>query len=167
MLTSPSRQATILSNNLRPVVVLAVYRMAGLDVLQKMELQHQMGKARPEFDRMLKWGVEKEDKFYKDVNGAIENKTDKIWHKTGNVFIEIEDAGKPSGLMKTKAKYYIIGLYHPERTCETYIMIKVSLLKKIVKDFPVVKGGDNMEARGHLVPDKALMNYTYSDFSDE
>jgi len=39
MLTSPSRQATILSINLRPVVVLACYhRMAGLDVLQKMEL---------------------------------------------------------------------------------------------------------------------------------
>ena len=38
MLTSPSRQATFLSINLRPVVVLASLSYAGLDVLQKMEL---------------------------------------------------------------------------------------------------------------------------------
>jgi len=38
MLTSPSRQAGILSFNLRPVPVLASLSYAGLDVLQKMEL---------------------------------------------------------------------------------------------------------------------------------
>jgi hypothetical protein len=128
-----------------------------------------MGKARPGFDKDLAWGLEKEDKFYEDVSGKIEIKTDRLWYKTGNVFIEVEDAGKPSGIMRTESKMYAIGLYHPDRECEIWIMIKTDLLKKIIKDFPLVKGGDNMEARGHLVPDKALFNYTYSDkiLSDE
>ena len=54
-------------------------------------------KARPHFDLDLKFGQEKENELQEIFNNKlVEVKTDRVCQKTGNVFVEIEDNGKPS-----------------------------------------------------------------------
>ena len=72
-------------------------------------------KARPEFDKDLKFGEKYENEFQKAVEGQVECKMDWLCKKTGNVFIEFEDAGKASGISISTAPYYSIGLYKKER----------------------------------------------------
>ena len=39
-------------------------------------------------------------------------------------------------------------------------MIEVTkLLKKLMKKYPIKNGGDNWEARGHIIPKEALLDY--------
>ena len=118
-------------------------------------------KARPEFDKQLKFGKEQEDQFYKDVTGDVEIKCDKICIRTGNVFVEFEDAGKPSGINTTKSKYYVFTLYKEDRKLQTHVMIPTSRLKKLMKKYPIKSGGDNWEARGHIIPAKDLLTFEY------
>ena len=67
-------------------------------------------KARPHFDLDLKFGQEKENELQEIFNNKlVEVKTDRVCQKTGNVFVEIEDNGKPSGIMNTKAMMDIRG----------------------------------------------------------
>ena len=116
-------------------------------------------KARPQFDLDLKFGQQKEDEFKKEVEGQLECKVDRLCQKTGNVFIEFEDAGKPSGISKTTAAYYAIALYKKERKKQIWVLIPTAILKKLMKKYPVKSGGDNWEAKGHIIPKEDLLNY--------
>ena len=116
-------------------------------------------KARPQFDLDLKFGQQKEDEFKKEVEGQLECKVDRLCQKTGNVFIEFEDAGKPSGISKTTAAYYAIALYKKERKKQIWVLIPTEILKKLMKKYPVKSGGDNWEAKGHIIPKQDLLNY--------
>ena len=63
------------------------------------------------FDIDLKYGQEREQRLAsildKDKN-KIEVKTERDWwFKTGNIAIEVECNGKPSGIMATKADYWV------------------------------------------------------------
>ena len=116
-------------------------------------------KARPQFDLDLKFGQQKEDEFKKEVEGQLECKVDRLCQKTGNVFIEFEDAGKPSGISKTTAAYYAIALYKKERKKQIWVLIPTVILKKLMKKYPVKSGGDNWEAKGHIIPKQDLLNY--------
>ena len=116
-------------------------------------------KARPQFDLDLKFGQQKEDEFKKEVEGQLECKVDRLCQKTGNVFIEFEDAGKPSGISKTTATYYAIALYKKERKKQIWVLIPTEILKKLMKKYPVKSGGDNWEAKGHIIPKEDLLNY--------
>ena len=116
-------------------------------------------KARPQFDLDLKFGQQKEDEFKKEVEGQLECKVDRLCQKTGNVFIEFEDAGKPSGISKTTAAYYAIALYKKERKKQIWVLIPTEILKKLMKKYPIKNGGDNWEAKGHIIPKQDLLNY--------
>ena len=116
-------------------------------------------KARPQFDLDLKFGQQKEDEFKKEVEGQLECKVDRLCQKTGNVFIEFEDAGKPSGISKTTAAYYAIALYKKERKKQIWGLIPTEILKKLMVKYPVKSGGDNWEAKGHIIPKEDLLNY--------
>ena len=116
-------------------------------------------KARPQFDLDLKFGQQKEDEFKKEVEGQLECKVDRLCQKTGNVFIEFEDAGKPSGISKTTAAYYAIALYKKERKKQIWVLIPTVILKKLMVKYPVKSGGDNWEAKGHIIPKEDLLNY--------
>ena len=117
-------------------------------------------KARPQFDLDLKFGQQKEDEFKKEVEGQLECKVDRLCQKTGNVFIEFEDAGKPSGISITKSSFYAFCLYKEERNKkQIWVLIPTKILKKLMKKYPIKKGGDNWEARGHIVPKEDLLNY--------
>ena len=116
-------------------------------------------KAIPQFDLDLKFGQQKEDEFKKEVEGQLECKVDRLCQKTGNVFIEFEDAGKPSGISKTTAAYYAIALYKKERKKQIWVLIPTEILKKLMVKYPVKSGGDNWEAKGHIIPKEDLLNY--------
>ena len=116
-------------------------------------------KARPFFDVDLKFGQEKQNEFQKDVEGQVECKMDRACQRTGNVFIEFEDAGKPSGISISTAPYYSIGLYNEDREKQIWVLIPTKILKELMKKYPIKNGGDNWEARGHIIPKEDLLNY--------
>ena len=73
-------------------------------------------RARPNFDLDLKFGQEKENELQEILhNEPLECKCDKRCIDTGNVFVEFEDRGKPSGISITKSTFYAFCLYKKER----------------------------------------------------
>lgn len=76
---------------------------------------------------------------------TFEVKEDKKYKITGNIVIEIESRGKPSGICSTISDYWI-QLLEGE-----YFGIETSLLKKIIKNKPIVKGGDNNTSKLYLI----------------
>ena len=115
-------------------------------------------KAKPDFDKDLKFGEKYENELQKAVEGKVECKTDRICQKTGNVFIEIESRGKPSGIKTTKSKYYAICLWLEQRELQTWVLIPTKILKKLMKSFPIKHGGDNWTSRGHIIPKEKLLD---------
>ena len=90
------------------------------------------------FDIDLKYGQEREQKIvsFLDKNkNKLEVKTERDWWaKTGNIAIEIECWGKPSGLAKTEADYWVhILAIGKEDYCK--LIFEVPKLKKIADKF--------------------------------
>ena len=113
------------------------------------------------FDLDLQFGKRFENAFQKFVKGTLECKCDRIWHRTGNVYIETESRGKPSGINVTTAKNYVFCLYSKERSDDDqiWLVIPTNLLKEFIKDYPIKPGGDNNTSRGHIVPAKDLIDF--------
>ena len=61
------------------------------------------------FDIDLKYGQDRENRIEKILKeGKLEVKTERDWwFKSGNIAIEIECNGKPSGVMATKSDYWV------------------------------------------------------------
>tara|TARA_R100000234_G_scaffold118041_1_gene97674 strand:- start:9 stop:371 length:363 start_codon:yes stop_codon:yes gene_type:complete len=112
------------------------------------------------FDLDLKFGQEKENELQEAIEGLVECKADRLCQKTGNVFVEIESRGKPSGIKVTKANYQAYCLVVPERKKDVWVLVPTSIVKKIMKNFPIKKGGDNFTSKGHIIPKAELLNLT-------
>ena len=95
----------------------------------------------------------------------IEVKSDRLIHKTGNLFIEYKSRDKPSGLATTTANYWIYRM----DMIDTAIILPTNLLKKVCRVYYKnnefkIKGGDNNTSDGLLIPlirllkDLALLN---------
>ena len=113
------------------------------------------------FDIDLKFGKMGEE-FTQNVfegNSKVEVKTERdIWSNTGNICIEIESRGKPSGLATTEAELWVQNLVKDgELVCS--LVFKTDKLKEIVEKMPtrIVMGGDNFSSKLHLVSLKDLM----------
>jgi len=89
-------------------------------------------------------------------NKTIEVKRDLIAKDTGNVFIEYECRGAPSGLSTTKADFHCIAVEH------LFIILSTDKLKEIVRPYIGTKkdvlGGDSNLSRGILLPLKQLID---------
>jgi len=73
----------------------------------------------------------------------FEVKEDFMTWKTGNVALEFECRGKPSGIQISEADYYIYKIHANEGI--NFLLCKTSTLKKLVEEqkyFRVVDGGD-------------------------
>tara|TARA_Y100001938_G_C7908382_1_gene338292 strand:- start:175 stop:660 length:486 start_codon:yes stop_codon:yes gene_type:complete len=104
-----------------------------------------------------------------DIKGTMtgiptkwEIKTDK-YPKTGNMAIEIRDAGKPSGISRTEADVFI---YTYTNISDRYVylfFIDVKDLKSLIRDnfdrLKIVKGGDDNESEMVLIPMKRFQTY--------
>ena len=116
-------------------------------------------KAQPHFDKYLKFGQQYENEFQEAVEGKIECKTDRLCQKTGNVYIETESRGKPSGINTTQSRNYAICLWTQERTDQVWVLIPTAHLKKLMVKYPIKKGGDNWTSKGHIIPKEDLLTF--------
>lgn len=83
-------------------------------------------------------------------NRKVEVKADLKAKKTGNLFIEYESRGEPSGIATSQADYWCFDIGH------LFIIIETETLKSIVR--PLLgtnadkRGGDNNTSKGVLLP---------------
>ena len=110
---------------------------------------------RKKFDIDLQYGVVREDKIADMLtNKKIEVKSERdLWQKTGNIAIEYESYGKPSGIAATEADYWFHNLCIGDEVFAT-LVFKVDALKRIIENLDYkksVKGGDHFASRMYLL----------------
>ena len=91
---------------------------------------------------------------------TIEVKRDSWICKSGNIAIEYESRGKPSGIATSEATYWAI-IFSGEYNDEMILIIEIERLKKIARQY-FLKGktkamGDNNTSKAVLIPIKELM----------
>ena len=110
---------------------------------------------RKKFDIDLEYGKVRE-KLVADMlqNKKIEVKSERdVWQKTGNIAIEYECYGTPSGINTTESDYWFHNLCIGDETFATLVFDTKSL-KKIINKLDYkrsVSGGDNMASRMYLL----------------
>ena len=114
-----------------------------------------MNKVNNKFDIDLKYGQEREDRIEKILKeGKLEVKTERDWwFKTGNIAIEIECNGKPSGIMITKADYWVHILANGDKDyCR--LIFDTQTIKKLTKKYisTLKNGGDGWRSKFVLIP---------------
>ena len=113
------------------------------------------------FDVDLEFGQTWEKHIDEMFSGAktCEIKTERdIWSHTGNICIEIESRGRPSGLATIEAELWVQNLVkNGELVCS--LVFKTDKLKEIVENMSTrtVMGGDNFSSKLHLVSLKNLI----------
>jgi len=110
------------------------------------------GIARAGFDMDLAHGEARESAFVQALTRChVEHKCDNDAPSTGNVFVEFEQKGRPSGIATTTADWWAI-----EVQGDTWIVVRTSVLRRAVERVKgigrVVMGGDHNLYRGALVP---------------
>ena len=112
-------------------------------------------KDRKKFDIDLEYGKVRE-KMVADMlqDKKIEVKSERdVWQKTGNIAIEYECYGKPSGINATESDYWFHNLCIGDETFAT-IVFDTESLKRIITNLDSkrsVSGGDNNAARMYLL----------------
>ena len=112
-------------------------------------------KDRKKFDIDLAYGKVRED-LIKDMlqDKKIEVKSERdVWKRTGNIAIEYECYGKPSGINATEADYWFHNLCVGEDVYAT-LVFKTENLKKIIDSLErkvSVNGGDHNASRMYLI----------------
>jgi len=107
-------------------------------------------------------------------NRKIEVKTERgMWVKTGNIAIEFESWGKPSGIASTEADYWFHRLAIGDDLFAT-LVFDVPTLRRIVDNLDVHKvmyGGDNKASKMYLVSLAKLfskdVHKTYKELLDD
>jgi hypothetical protein len=136
---------------------------------ERTELERLMAKARQgsiankDFDINLLEGQLKETALYETLSGngaTIEVKRDYASSRTGNVAIELNCNGKPSGILATKADWWAIVLDGNRYNSEVVVMVKTNRLKRLMGEGApkrIVNGGDGMRAQMVLLPVEQLL----------
>ena len=110
---------------------------------------------RKKFDLDLQYGKVREQ-LVADMlqDKKIEVKSERgMWQKTGNIAIEYQSYGKPSGIAATESYYWFHNLCVGDDTFCTLVFDTKSL-KKIIKNLDSkksVSGGDNNASRMYLL----------------
>ena len=107
------------------------------------------------FDIDLEFGKSWEKHIDAVFSGATkcEIKTERDrWASTGNICIEIESYGKPSGLTSTEAEIWVHNLVKDNELCCS-LMFNTDKLRKVMKEMKpfTVMGGDNNASKLYLV----------------
>jgi|TARA_A100000171_G_C2075086_1_gene116713 hypothetical protein len=112
-------------------------------------------KDRKKFDIDLAYGKVREDMIQDMLQDKkIEVKSERdVWKRTGNIAIEYECYGKPSGINATEADYWFHNLCVGEDVYAT-LVFKTENLKKIIDSLErkvSVNGGDHNASRMYLI----------------
>jgi len=107
------------------------------------------------FDVDLEFGKQWEEHIDEMFSGAktceVKTERDK-WAGTGNICIEIESYGKPSGLTSTEAEMWVHNLVKDGELCCSLVFNTVKLREIMAEMKPyTVMGGDNRASKMHLV----------------
>ena len=106
-----------------------------------------------DFDLNLAEGLSGESEL-STILETVEVKTDFLTNETGNVAVEYESRGEPSGISTTKAKYWAFKLVN----MGVIVLIETSKLKAICRQYYVehpdsaVVGGDDDTSMLILLP---------------
>lgn len=86
-------------------------------------------------------------------NSKIEVKTEKDkWKQTGNIVIEYESRGKPSGIITTEADFWIHNLACGDAIVFSLILPVTTIRRYIAQHNPrSVRGGDDMTSKLYLI----------------
>lgn len=101
-----------------------------------------------------------ENWFYEIVSGKkVEVKSDRLAEKTGNIYIEYESRGKPSGIMTTEADVWVYKFGEGKALIYELDILRRRLNKLVAENKARVgvKGGDNNTSLGILVKTKDLL----------
>lgn len=112
------------------------------------------------FDIDLSYGQIFEQKIADMLqNSKIEVKTERDkWKETGNIVIEFESRGRPSGIATTEADYWFHNLAKGDDIVMTLVFPVYKLRSYISKHNPkMVRGGDDMTSRLYLISLKDLV----------
>lgn len=110
---------------------------------------------RKKFDLDLAYGKVREQRIadmLQDKKIEVKSERD-LWMKTGNIAIEYECYGKPSGIAATEADYWFHNLCIGDRTFAT-LVFDVPSLRAIIDNLDYkrsVSGGDNYASRMYLL----------------
>ena len=110
---------------------------------------------RKKFDIDLAYGKVREQRvadMLQDKKIEVKSERD-MWVRTGNIAIEYESYGKPSGIAATESDYWFHNLCIGEETFAT-LVFDVPSLKRIIDNLDhkrTVSGGDNGAARMYLL----------------
>ena len=110
---------------------------------------------RKKFDIDLEYGKVREKQvadMLQDKKIEVKSERD-VWQKTGNIAIEYECYGKPSGISATESDYWFHNLCIKDDTYAT-LVFKTDDLKEILDNMEnkrVVYGGDNKAAKMYLI----------------
>ena len=113
------------------------------------------------FDIDLKYGQVREVELANILkNEKIEVKTERDkWMTTGNIAIEFECRGKPSGIAVTEAKWWVHVLADGDDT-SCMLMFPTEKLKEIARKYyangKIVDGGDDNLSKMVLLPLKEI-----------
>jgi hypothetical protein len=97
------------------------------------------------------------------LNGKIkiEVKADRLTYATGNLAVEYECRGKPSGISISEAHYYIFFVINRNADDDVYI-IPTEHLKQMIQGCKIVYGGDRNVSAMYLLPIKECSKYRYT-----
>ena len=117
---------------------------------------------RKKFDIDLQYGKIREEQVAEMLqNGKIEVKSEKdIWQKSGNLCIEYESYGKPSGIKATESDYWFHNLCIGDDVFAT-VVFKTKNLKRIINNLDYkrsVAGGDHNASKMYLLNLKRLFS---------
>jgi hypothetical protein len=110
---------------------------------------------RKKFDIDLEYGKVREQMvadMLQDKKIEVKSERD-VWQKTGNIAIEYECYGKPSGISATESDYWFHNLCIGDETFAT-IVFDTNSLKRIISNLDKkrsVSGGDNNASRMYLL----------------
>jgi hypothetical protein len=110
---------------------------------------------RKKFDLDLAYGKVREQRIadmLQDKKIEVKSERD-LWMKTGNIAIEYECYGKPSGIAATEADYWFHNLCVGNKTFAT-LVFDVPSLRTIIDNLDYkrsVSGGDNNASRMYLL----------------
>jgi len=106
--------------------------------------------------RFVEWDV-------KVTRGALEAKyevkADRLSAKTGNLCIEYECAGQPSGISTTEANYYAYFVING--SIHDLYLIPVERIKELIAQgaYKKMNGGDGYRSRFYLIPKAMFAEY--------
>ena len=105
-----------------------------------------------QFNKDFKYG-KKHEKLVMKSREDYELKTDRLAHKTGNVFVEIESRKKESGIITSKSSIWIFKIVDKNDKHLFSIEIPLDRLRDKVYNstYRIVAGGDSLTSRGYII----------------